>query len=830
MGDRFFVPQKAPAEHRLLHGLIDTLVLACMALGLLVLAAAGFSLPVGPGLYALVLLFCLLTAFLFQSRFCARFPLPVGFVLFLGYLLLLYLQQDRFLAGMRDAYGQLLLTLNNVYNGTLDAPTAMAAGGRSVSVFLAFVFAPLVLYLGFALLVQDHFLLAGILLFPLVTALVLCGAAGNTVGLFLLLFGVVLALAFAQPRRQKRMWGGKRTELRRQNALRFVSVQNKSVLLMLFASLVLSVPGFMLVRPMLSFSLKGAEATALEVQSGFLNRVLKLLPEISAGEWNLDLEAVGGGVLDGSLQSTEGYLLEDIEDLKLTLNRRPSETLFLKGFVGSSYQSGAWESSYGSTFDGAAMNWKTEGNPRLYIQNLPFLRLTYALLQRDNEDEAIASAMGGFGLEPGQLLVERINANDSYTYVPYGVYLNDYYEVQSGDGAIVGQKRQEDRYYFYFRSDLEEVLSVWNELEDTANVLDRVEESYHALCVNTCLSVEPFLSELQETVDAVKKENRWTAEKDTEEISAWIRAWLTENCSFEQIPPAAPEGEDPLEYFLFTSRKGNSVQFASAAVELFRMFGIPARYVVGYEAPAALFTAQSGGLFTATLQGDNSQAWAEIYVSGLGWLPKDMTPGVIGTFEEVGPGGERIEASVAEWDEEGIPMPEPTALPEEESEEEEIPFFRSMPERVTDRVNALLSANLTVEQVIRGIFFVLAALVLLGALIAGSVRFCRDYGYDPFHRTAPEQRLRNQFRAFYRRMIRLGLAPEADSQTEEFIRFSVAHLKAPRSVDQSLLLHLRAVLYASCFGSGSVKENDVLQLRALLRRVPLHKRINKKNK
>lgn len=38
-----------------------------------------------------------------------------------------------------------------------------------------------------------------------------------------------------------------------------------------------------------------------------------------------------------------------------------------------------------------------------------------------------------------------------------------------------------------------------------------------------------------------------------------------------------PEGQDPLQWFLTTSRTGNQMLYASAAVEAFRAHGIPAK-------------------------------------------------------------------------------------------------------------------------------------------------------------------------------------------------------------------------------------------------------------
>lgn len=76
----------------------------------------------------------------------------------------------------------------------------------------------------------------------------------------------------------------------------------------------------------------------------------------------------------------------------------------------------------------AALNWKTEENSLLYLQNLPFLRMMYTQTQ-----------------QPEQMTVERLNANTKYTYVPYQAYLNDYYEMIGGDGSVAGQTAQDEQ-------------------------------------------------------------------------------------------------------------------------------------------------------------------------------------------------------------------------------------------------------------------------------------------------------------------------------------------------------------------------------------------------
>ncbi len=87
---------------------------------------------------------------------------------------------------------------------------------------------------------------------------------------------------------------------------------------------------------------------------------------------------------------------------------------------------------------------------------------------------------------------------------------------------------------------------------------------------------------------------------------------------------------DPLDYFVFISKKGNCEYYASATALLLRLMGVPARVVGGYK--GALWN-QYGGYHIVT----NSMAhvWVEAYVEGQ-WLRVDTTP------PYVSPGVERI--------------------------------------------------------------------------------------------------------------------------------------------------------------------------------------------
>ncbi len=101
---------------------------------------------------------------------------------------------------------------------------------------------------------------------------------------------------------------------------------------------------------------------------------------------------------------------------------------------------------------------------------------------------------------------------------------------------------------------------------------------------------------------------------------AWdIQFYLHNKYSYDTSPPAAPAGQDPVDYFLFTSRRGFCTHFATAMVVLARAAGIPARLVTGYAAGRL-----DGGRFVVTTA--DAHAWPELWIGGRGWLTFEPTP------------------------------------------------------------------------------------------------------------------------------------------------------------------------------------------------------------
>ncbi len=85
--------------------------------------------------------------------------------------------------------------------------------------------------------------------------------------------------------------------------------------------------------------------------------------------------------------------------------------------------------------------------------------------------------------------------------------------------------------------------------------------------------------------------------------------------------PFRPDG-DPLSEFLFEKRKAYCEYFASAAVVLLRLRGVPARFVKGLSVGPQ--SDMGGGLHV--VRESDAHAWVEAWIPGEGWVEADPTP------------------------------------------------------------------------------------------------------------------------------------------------------------------------------------------------------------
>ena len=105
-----------------------------------------------------------------------------------------------------------------------------------------------------------------------------------------------------------------------------------------------------------------------------------------------------------------------------------------------------------------------------------------------------------------------------------------------------------------------------------------------------------------------------------------IRDYIWARAEYTMQPGTQPADRDFVEYFLNESHKGYCAHYASAAVLLCRMCGIPARYCEGYALTLNNFAdGKTGTDYSINIPDYQAHAWAEIYVKGYGWIPYEFT-------------------------------------------------------------------------------------------------------------------------------------------------------------------------------------------------------------
>ncbi|MDP4088343.1 MAG: transglutaminase-like domain-containing protein [Bacillota bacterium] len=119
-------------------------------------------------------------------------------------------------------------------------------------------------------------------------------------------------------------------------------------------------------------------------------------------------------------------------------------------------------------------------------------------------------------------------------------------------------------------------------------------------------------------------EKQITSNSKSEEDKIYgIMQYLRNNYPYEVNVSRLPEDRDFVDYFLFDEKKGYCTYFATTAVMLCRMEGIPARYVEGF---AMTPVKDSDGLYV--VKSNMAHAWCEVLVSAKYnlWAVLECTP------------------------------------------------------------------------------------------------------------------------------------------------------------------------------------------------------------
>lgn len=321
--------------------------------------------------------------------------------------------------------------------------------------------------------------------------------------------------------------------------------------------------------------------------------------QAAIADWREIVLPGSGANVTGTLDRRNIFAYTAADVYRVTVDRLPQDTLYLKGFVGESYGEREWAAQSDLDLE----RYYREQGLKLPDKYADLVNISY---------EAAGGRQGQKAFRT--IRIEELGGRSNYSIYPYGALLTDNDTVH-GDGSV---ERKDRAYEFQYRCLADS--SDRNALRGESADLERQYRQY---------VYDNFREYPEEALPLLTE--RLTMEKirtgDVYSCALDIMNFLGRQARYDLDAGKNPEGTDFVEYFLFESHVGYCVHFASSAVLCLRYFGIPARYVAGYAASPSDFVRNSDGTYTAVIKSKQAHAWAEIYLDGIGWTPVEMTPG-----------------------------------------------------------------------------------------------------------------------------------------------------------------------------------------------------------
>lgn len=322
-------------------------------------------------------------------------------------------------------------------------------------------------------------------------------------------------------------------------------------------------------------------------------------------------------------------------DLRILASEKPRQNVYLKGFVGDTY-----ERTYWSTITGYAFQENFTQEEQNAIQN----QFYYYIEERAAQ-------------EPFRISLDRLDPLDDYGYIPYA-----FYTPQDGGALADGVYRNTESpatYTGYVN------WSQWAEDGASNREVSAVEEKYQQYVA------EQYLKVPAEGLDMLKEYCDRYDFQSVQEVLDFVVPDIQNGREYSLDLEAVPEGADFAEYFFFEQRKGYCIHFATTATLMLRLMGVPARYVTGYVALRDDFVEEDGG-YVAELTDRKAHAWVEVYRRGKGWEPVEVTPGFASGEIQSGQEPESGEEP-GEESEEALQEPETTQPVQPTAEQEVTP-------------------------------------------------------------------------------------------------------------------------------------------------------------
>lgn len=339
----------------------------------------------------------------------------------------------------------------------------------------------------------------------------------------------------------------------------------------------------------------------------------------------------------GEIANQSSITFDGQVDLKVTLANTNDEQLYLRNFVGQTYLPYNYKWTDTTLMEQEQKEEQENGSTRLELFNQTGNRLAYDYAHAKSVTKAKRKM---------RISVEDYRLKQKKDlFVPYYTVLEEQSGIQAKtDGRISSSMEHVQTFTYYLQdtaADTSHVSGIFYEngkLRSGAATLKNGEKEYYEKIKEQYLAVpNANLSAIQSFC-----EKHGLKQGQDDLVNKVIRI-LEQEYDYTLKPGKDPAGEDFVNYFLTSNKKGYCVHFASAATLIFRYLGIPARYAEGYvihsedydyaveeTEPVSSYIEQEESdsntdVVTVPLSDSNGHAWVEIYQYDLGWTPVEVT-------------------------------------------------------------------------------------------------------------------------------------------------------------------------------------------------------------
>lgn len=304
----------------------------------------------------------------------------------------------------------------------------------------------------------------------------------------------------------------------------------------------------------------------------------------------------------------EGNLSEPVTktestDTILSVTADTAQTLYLRGFVGDSYENGVW----------SALDTETAAEEKDL-----FYWLHQSGFYPQSQLAMAARLMGNY--QSGSVSIQNLTGCSLYRYEPCtvlperaGLTKN---KIQPSTLETNGL-RGERGYSYETVSDAQTILPelldfLQNDTSDGVRSYLQMESAYREFVYSYALTVPAeFRAQLGAVLDQCC-ESYGPADSLTKEQAQTAALAFLERCF---------DGSGDIALPLTDTADGTTYQYATVAALALRYYGIPARYVEGY-------TVKTTENEPTSVDASAAGAWVEVYQDGIGWLPLALTPGL----------------------------------------------------------------------------------------------------------------------------------------------------------------------------------------------------------